>query len=354
MKKMAWALAVAVAFCVANGVAAQQPSANEQAAFEAQLRSIAERLHPQGGDIRIPSANAVLHLGEDYYFLPATEARLVLTDAWGNPAEATNNVLGMVFPAGKTFADDTWGAVITFENSGYVSDADAQSTDYDALLEQMRDGEAEANAERSRLGYPAQHLVGWAQAPTYDSRGHSLVWARNIQFAGQAENTLNYDIRLLGRRGVLSLNLVAGMNDLEETREAARQFAAAAEFVAGNRYADFQPGTDRTAEYGIAGLIAAGTGAAVAKKAGLVALILAFGKKFIVLLLAGVAIVGGALRRMFKGRSEETEASYDPTYDEAAFHRPNEVAAESELPVVADNAAPGIAGEAASASRPTD
>ena len=55
-----------------------EPDAN---AMDDQIRSIAARLHPQTGDIRLPGANAVLHLGRDYYFLPASEARIVLTEA---------------------------------------------------------------------------------------------------------------------------------------------------------------------------------------------------------------------------------------------------------------------------------
>lgn len=40
----------------------------------------------------------------------------------------------MVFPAGKTFHDKTWGAVIGYENEGHVSDKDASSQDYDSVL----------------------------------------------------------------------------------------------------------------------------------------------------------------------------------------------------------------------------
>ena len=182
----------------------------------------------------------------------------------------------------------------------------------------MQSGEEAINEENARQGFPRQHLVGWAQMPAYDRRNHSLVWARNIQFQGTPENTLNYDIRLLGRRGVLSLNMVTVMSKLAETRQAASRFAAAAQFVPGSRYADFQPGTDRVAEYGVAGLIAAGLGAAAAKKAGLIAILLAFGKKFIILILAGFAVVGGWLRRLF-GRKSDDEAAYEEAaYDGAS------------------------------------
>lgn len=312
MNRLAWLAALAALLVVSPAAAPTSPptpGARPAEDPEARNQRIAAQLHPVTGDVRIPRANAVLHLGEDYYFLPAQEARLVLTEGWGNPPESTTNVLGMVFPAGRTFADDTWGAVVTFDASGYVSDSDAASMDHDQLLTTLRGDEEAINAARAAQGYPATNLVGWAQAPSYDARAHSLVWALNLRFADQPENTLNYDVRLLGRRGVLSLNMVTVMSKLDETRAAARRFATTAEFVPGERYADFREG-DRVAEYSLAGLIAAGAGAAVAQKAGLFAALLAFGKKFIVLIIAGFAALGAGLRRMFGRREDEEEAVY--------------------------------------------
>lgn len=316
------ASAAALLLVPSTAAAAAAPSSSaatpaEQATV-ARLRRIAESLHPVTGDVRIPQADATLHLGSDYYFLPADEARRIIVDAWGNPPQSARNVLGIVFPAGKTFADDTWGAVITYQAAGYVTDDDAESADYAALLSQLQEGEAEVNAERRQQGYPAQNLVGWAQAPTYDRATHSVVWAQNIRFEGENENGLNYDVRVLGRRGVLSLNMVTGMSRLADTRTAAQSFVRTAAFNAGARYADYQPGTDQAAGYGIATLVAAGLGATVAKKAGLIALILAFGKKIIVVIMALFAGAGAWLRRLF-GRKEE---EYQPaeTYEADPGH----------------------------------
>ena len=273
MKIITILAAAAAALLLAPALLAQ-PAPNE-AEIRREIERISAQLHPQRGDVRVNEANAVLSLGEDYYFLPAQEARLVLVEGWGNPPDSTSNVLGMIFPAGKTFADDSWGAVVTYQPTGYVRDDDAESADYDALLQEMRAGEEERNAERRSLGYPTVHLVGWAQAPTYDRASHSLIWARNVMFEGVPENSLNYDVRLLGRRGVLSLNVVTTMAKLAETRDAAAQLARVARFQTGARYSDYQPDTDPTAEYGVAGLIAAGAGLTAAKKAGVLAVILA-------------------------------------------------------------------------------
>lgn len=128
-----------------------------------------------------------------------------------------------------------------------------------------------------------------------------MIWARNIRFGDATDNTLNYDIRMLGRRGVLSLNMVSSISQLPDIRTAASNLGSAAAFKAGARYADFNASTDDKAEYGLAGLVAAGVGVAAAKKFGLLALLAVFGKKaFIVieaLLIAGLSRVKRLFRR---------------------------------------------------------
>jgi uncharacterized membrane-anchored protein len=320
-------------FCIAVPAAAQ-PQSVDQKAREKQLVAILDSLHPVSGDVQVPQASAVLHLGKDYYYLPAEEARRVIVAGWGNPPETAEGVLGLGCPAGKTFVDDVWGAVITYEPVGYVSDKDAASTDYSSLIEEMKAGTEAINEERTRQGYPAQHLVGWAQAPTYDARSHSLVWAKNVQFEGQTDNTLSYDVRLLGRKGVLSLNMITGISKLGDTRQSAAKFAGAAEFQAGSRYADYQAGTDKKADYGLAGLVAAGAGVAVAKKVGLIGIILAFGKKFLFLILAFGAGIAAWVRRKLGGG--EPAEDYEP----AAYESWEETPAEPAAPDEADETRP--------------
>ena len=281
----------------ASAADAPKPTPQEQAEID-KFKAIAASEHPRQGDVMVPGADATLHLGKAYYFLDAADAKRVIVEAWGNPPGAADGVLGLVIPAGRNFTD-SWGAVVTWEASGWVSDKDAKSTDYNKLIKQIQDSEDEGNRQRKHDGFPATHLVGWAQPPQYDAASHSAIWARDIQFGGQRNDTLNYDVRLLGRRGVLSLNMVASMPELPEVRTAAKDLARTASFDPGARYADYQPGIDKSAGYGIAGLVAAGLGVAAVKKFGLLALVLAFGKKAIVLILAAFAGVGAWFRRQW-------------------------------------------------------
>lgn len=283
-----------------QAILAQPASSSEERANaerEAKLKALEAQLHPQYGRVTIPAAHGALDLGHRYYFLSPEEAKRVLTEGWGNAPDVAEGVLGMVFPAGKTFRDQGWGAVIEFEDTGHISDEEAASQDYESVLNEMKSATEESNDETKSQGYPVQHLIGWAQQPTYDNYTKTLIWARNIQFEGQEENTLNYDVRMLGRTGVLSLNMVDSMSNLGAVSAEAKDLGATVKFDPGYAYADFDPSSDKNAGYGLAGLVAAGAGLAVAKKVGLLGLLLVFLKKAIVLVVAGFAGIGAWVKR---------------------------------------------------------
>jgi uncharacterized membrane-anchored protein len=312
LKGMMFALA-ALLWVTTTAKAADQPpqlTPEEKAAFDRAV-ALEKSLHRIHGDVPLPDAKARLALGSGYYFLGPADARKVLIDAWGNPPDSADGVLGIIFPDGKSFLDGSWGAVVTYMPTDFVPDTDASTADYDKLLKDMQSGEAEENESRKKDGFPAVHLVGWAQPPTYDAARHDLIWAREIAFAGEDEHTLNYSIRHLGRHGVLSLNMVSAMPDLASIRTAARALAKTAEFDPGSRYSDHEQG-DRTADYGLAGLVAAGAGLAVAKKVGVMAVVLAFAKKGVVLIVAAFGAAVAWVRRRFRKKPIAPPAATEP------------------------------------------
>jgi uncharacterized membrane-anchored protein len=298
LKATGLALALVLASVPAS-ITAQPASITEQ-----QATTMVRAMKPQRGKVALPEAEATLDLGQSYDFYGPADARTILVQIWGNPPSAAEGVLGVVMPAGKSPLSDSWGAVVTFEKSGYVSDSDAAEIDYTELLGQMREGEATNNAERTAAGYPAMHLAGWAEQPNYDKANHSVVWAQDLSFTGQTVHSLNYDVRSLGRNGVLSLNLISQMPRLAEVKAAARDFATHASFNPGARYADFNPDTDEAAEYGIGGLVAAGVGVAAAKKLGLLAILLKFLKPILIGVVALGAVFRGKIAGLF-GRNKD-------------------------------------------------
>jgi uncharacterized membrane-anchored protein len=209
---------------------------------------------PQQGKIVLPGGIATLDLPPNFRYLDAADAAHLL-EAWGNPPGA--RTLGMLVPAGvNPMSAGSWGVVITYEKDGHVKDADADGIDYTRLLKDMQDGLEQSNAERRKQGYPAMTLLGWAERPHYDKASHKLYWAKELQSEGEAQHGLNYHIRVLGREGVLVLNAVAGIGQLDQIRAEMRQVTSFTNFTTGNRYADFNGRTDKVAGYGIAALVA--------------------------------------------------------------------------------------------------
>jgi hypothetical protein len=87
-----------------------------------------------------------------------------------------------------------------------------------------------------------------------------------------------------------------------------------AEFDAGHRYADYKPGTDKLAAYGLAALVGGG----IAAKAGLFAKLGVFLLAFKKVILAGVVAVGAVAKKMFGGKDKPTAAPSPETRRRAA------------------------------------
>jgi uncharacterized membrane-anchored protein len=282
-------LCVALLLALAPGIALAQDDDSD-----AQTKQLVSSLHYQQGQIALAQADAHLNLGPQFRFLDTADARKVLEDLWGNPPD--DSVLGMVVPASVPLdSEHSWAVVLTESDDGHVSDEDAAKTDYPKLLKQMQEETEDENAERTKAGYSALHLVGWAEPPHYDAASKKLYWARELAADGSDQHSLNYDIRVLGRSGYLSMNAVAGMGDVAAVKAGMQELLPMVDFDPGKRYADYDAKTDKLAAYGVAALIGGG----IAAKAGLFAKIgalLLAGKKLVVLLLAAIA---GVWRKFF-------------------------------------------------------
>ena len=274
--------ALALGLCAGTSWA-QAPDA----AAEAKTREFLSSLHYQSGDIALADAGAHLHLQPGFRYLAHDDTRRVLEELWGNPPD--DDVIGLLVPDNAPLdSEHGWAVLVTYSDEGYVSDADASKIDYAKMLTEMKQGTQEANEERKKAGYEAVQLVGWAQPPHYDAASKKIYWARELDFADARQHTLNYDIRVLGREGYLSMNAIAGMNDLALVSDGMTRVLPMAEFDSGHRYADYKPGSDKLAAYGLAALVGGG----IAAKAGLFAklgIVLLAAKKFVVLLVIGAA-----------------------------------------------------------------
>ena len=158
---------------------------------------------------------------------------------------------------------------------------------------------AKANEERRKMGIAAMDLVGWASRPFYDKERKLLHWAKEYQVENEAENTLNYDIRILGRKGVLTIQAISGMGDYGQVKNSIDPILSMVSFNKGHQYADFDSNTDEVAAWTIGGLVAG----KVLAKVGFFALAL----KYIKFILLGLVAAGGAIWRFIRGRRKEEE-----------------------------------------------
>jgi len=286
-------ISIATLFSLALSVPAM--AAADGATSSEKAAEFVQSLHFEQGTIKLPGDIATLSLPPSFRYLPPADTERVLVEAWGNPPGSVT--LGMILPADVSPVEQAgWGAIITYDKDGHVKDDDADSIKYDELLKEMQEGISAHNAERKKQGYPAMTLVGWAERPHYDKAQHKLYWAKELRNEGDTQNGLNYNIRVLGREGVLVLNAVAGRDQLEAIKGEMQKVTAFTNFNPGQRYTDFNASTDKVAEYGLAALVAGGVAAKLGLFGKLFALLLAFKK----IILLGVAAFGSAIYKFFK------------------------------------------------------
>ncbi|RPE09074.1 DUF2167 domain-containing protein [Chitinophaga lutea] len=285
---------------------------------EAQLKALTDSINAsftyKTGKV-ILGNGVVLEVPAGFRYLDVPQSHRVLEEIWGNPK---NETLGMLFPADRGPMDESgWAFNIDFEDIGFVKDEDADKIDYDDMLKQLKKETAEANPDRIKEGYPSVEFIGWAAAPFYDKANKTLHWAKEIKFGESEEHTLNYNVRILGRKGVLSMNAIGVMNQLPEIKQHIPAILKSTTFEAGHAYADFDPKVDEVAAWTIGGLVAG----KVLAKVGFFAIIAKFGK-FIVMGLIGV---GAAAYKYITGRRrKEEEVQPEPAPVAAAGGEPED------------------------------
>lgn len=226
------------------------------------------------GKITLKNGIATINVPAGFKYLNAEQANRVLGEIWGNPNEDKTS-LGFLMPEKQTILNPNGYLFnIEYDEIGYVKDDDADEIDYNELLTELKkDTEAE-NAERVKNGYPKASLVGWASTPFYDDKRKVLHWAKEIKFGNDSINTLNYNIRILGRKGVLVLNAISPINELSEVKKNIPNVLGIVEFKDDLKYSSFDSSIDKVAEWTIGGLIAG----KVLAKVGFFAMILKFWK----------------------------------------------------------------------------
>ena len=197
----------------------------------------------------------------------------------------SDDMLGVVVPMSES---ENWWVLFDYNAVGHIKDDEKDALDADALMKTLRDNNVEGNKERKKRGWETFEIAGWERPPFYDPKTNNMTWA--IRIRGTKGESVNYSVRLLGREGYMSADLVLDPDDLATAIPQFERLLAGYSYTQGNRYAEYRAG-DKLAAYGLTALVAGGAGA-VAAKTGLLA------KFWKAIVLAVVAIVA-SLRRFF-------------------------------------------------------
>jgi uncharacterized membrane-anchored protein len=197
---------------------------------------------------------------------------------------------------------DSWFLVFVWEDVGFVKDDEKDKLDANAILQSLKDGMANGNQQRAAQGLPRLDIIGWEKSPFYDPATNNLTWGTRIRSAMGGGDTINYNSRILGRSGYVSVEMVIEPNLLQKELPHYTEIIKGYSFQSGQKYSEWREG-DKVAAYGLTGLIAGGA-VAVAAKSGLLGKL---GKFIIYIVCGGAALIGGLFKKLF-GRGQTSGA----------------------------------------------
>ena len=215
----------------------------------------------------------------------------------------SGNEHGLLLCAGDT-EDNSWFVIFIWDGSGYVTDDDRDQIDANAIIARIREGTEASNEIRKERGWSTLTVDGWVVAPHYDTLTKNLTWSIQAHDS-EGQGVVNHSVRLLGRGGVMKVDLVLDPAQLESTMPVFDAIVAGTTFIPGRTYAEWRDG-DKVAGYGLTALVAGGAGVAAAKLGlfgklwkVILGVLVAAKKLVIVVVLAAVALV----KRLF-GKKE--------------------------------------------------
>ena len=182
-------------------------------------------------DAAIDVAGGRMHIdvSSEFDFLESADAARLFI-AMGNSPEVANALEGALMPAGvNPLYAGGWAASIEFDAVGRVEEDDS-SLSFPEVLYGLRD-------RQSRWGVD---VAGWVEPPYYERANHTLYSA--FELASPQGNAVNYQMHMLGRDGVLIVNIVAPMEDADLVRIAAPRLRDLFYYHDGSRYEDYLDG----------------------------------------------------------------------------------------------------------------
>lgn len=223
---------------------------------------------------------AQIKVQKDQVYLNGANASQLMVDYGNLPSSYSGAIVAL---------DESYVITFNFENSGYVKDDEKEDLDADELLEAFKESDGPSNEARREAGLDTLTTTGWAFKPKYNESTNNLEWAIIFKDSSGGE-TVNHEIKLLGRKGVMNATLLCDPSQLESLRPMLDETLAGFEYTDGNKYSQFEEG-DKIADYGLMGLMLGG---------GFLAAKLGFFAKFWKFIVAGVVGFFVLIKKAFK------------------------------------------------------
>jgi uncharacterized membrane-anchored protein len=182
-----------------------------------------------------------------------------------------------------------WFVIFSYGDIGHVKDDERDKLNADDILESLRAGNAEGNKTRESRGWEPLSIDGWERPPYYDEKTNNLTWATIVSTPTEG-SSINHSVRLLGREGVMNVDLVTSREHFAAVLPTFDQMVTGFGFKSGHTYGEWREG-DKLAEYGLTALVAGGAGV-LAVKSGILA-------KFWKLIVAGAVAVAAFFKKLF-------------------------------------------------------
>lgn len=218
------------------------------------MRKFEASLDYKKGCVPISENRATLWLMDDYRFLEAMDAKKILDGLWGLPY--SKKTVGIILPPETgPFSENAWAFIINFDAFGHISDLDANTLDPDAILSKMRQNLINENIKRQNENRQTIEITDWVIKPKYEKSNHRLYWAIRYSFSNEIENEIIYNIKILGRNGVLSLNTQVSEKLIGPLRNHIKNVLLFPEFNPGQKYDDFDAQKETSAVLKMSDLI---------------------------------------------------------------------------------------------------
>ncbi|HRH37831.1 MAG TPA: DUF2167 domain-containing protein [Flavobacteriales bacterium] len=209
----------------------------------------------QTGRVMIADWTVTLELPDSLKYLAGEQARQLVVNIWGNAPSIADGMEGVIMYADAGAFDERSAFIVYSDTTGHVPDKDADRIDFDVIMRHMMATDSADNAERAALGLSKLVLIGWADKPFYDKERHALYWAKEMAQDASEDHVLNYNIRILGREGLITVNGLSTMSRLDIMKAEIPAITSFISYNDGFKYGEYKLLEDRLSGSTIATLI---------------------------------------------------------------------------------------------------